>query len=399
MARSGAPIVYGPDANTNFECIKATDKQRFKIGDIEIEALHTPGHTLESTTYLLYDANGKPHCIFTGDTLFLGDVGRPDLSQKGEDLTMQDLAGMLYNSLRNKIMVLPDDVIVYPAHGAGSACGKHMSKETVGTLGEQKQTNYALRADMTKEEFIEQVTDGLLAPPAYFPLNVQMNREGYEDIDDVLSRGAQSLSATAFEAAMHETNAIVLDVRSPKAFKESHIPGSVFVGLDGSFAPWVGAMLKDTNQELLLVVPQGRAEETVTRLSRVGFDKTLGVLEGGIEAWKAAGKTINQIDSIEAEQLNSIEANQIFDVRKPSEFENGHLADVHYVSLDELQENIAAFQQEGSKYVYCGGGYRSVIAISLLKRNGIENLVDIIKGYAAIKNTDLPIVQGSHSNN
>ena len=283
---TGAPIIYGPLADPTFEAYIAKDGEEFKLGELTIKVLHTPGHTMESTTYLLKDAKGKDIAIFSGDTLFLGDVGRPDLAQKAAHLTQEELAGMLYDSLRKKIMPLPDDVVVYPAHGAGSACGKNMMKETVDTLGNQKKMNYALRADMTKKEFIEEVTEGLLPPPKYFPLNVKMNKEGYEDIGEVLKRGTRALSPDEFEELANETEAVVLDVRTQQEFVKGHIPRSIFIGLKGDFAPWVGALIADVNQTLLLVTPEGQEEEAVTRLSRVGFDHTLGYLQGGVESWK-----------------------------------------------------------------------------------------------------------------
>ena len=289
---TGAPIIYGPNANPSFDCIVAEDGQEFNLGKLTIKVLHTPGHTMESTTYLLKDENGKDHAIFSGDTLFLGDVGRPDLAQKAADMTQEDLAGILYDSLRNKIMPLADDVIVYPAHGAGSACGKNMMKETVDTLGNQKKMNYALRPDMSKEEFIKEVTDGLLPPPQYFPLNVKMNREGYDDIGQVLERGTKALSPEAFETAANETGAVVLDVRHQNDFVKAHIPRSIFIGLNGSFAPWVGALIADVKQPILLIAPEGKEEEAITRLSRVGFDGTLGYLKGGITAWQKAEKKL-----------------------------------------------------------------------------------------------------------
>ena len=300
---TGAPIIYGPGAETSFDAIIAEDGQVFTLGDVSIVAMHTPGHTMESTTYLLRDAQGKDHAIFSGDTLFLGDVGRPDLAQKAAHMTQEDLAGLLFDSLREKIMPLSDEVIVYPAHGAGSACGKNMMKETVDTLGNQKKMNYALRANMTREEFIQEVTDGLAPPPMYFPLNVKMNKEGYEDIEDVLARGTQLLSPDGFEVAANETGAIVLDVRHQDDFVKGHIPRSIFIGLDGTFAPWVGALIADVAQPILLVAPEGREEEAVTRLSRVGFDQTLGILNGGFDAWKNAGKEYDSISSVSAQTL------------------------------------------------------------------------------------------------
>ena len=301
--KTGAPIIYGPNANPSFKAHIAKDGEVFRLGDITITALHTPGHTMESTTYLLKDKNGKDHAIFSGDTLFLGDVGRPDLAQKANDITQEDLAGILYDSLRTKIMPLADDVVVYPAHGAGSACGKNLSKETVGLLGDQKKTNYALRADMTKEEFIKEVTDGLQPPPVYFPLNVQLNKEGYESIDTIIERGNRPLSPDTFETAANETGAVILDVRHQSEFVKGFIPRSIFIGIDGGFAPWVGALIADVKQPILIVAPSGREEETITRLARVGFDHTVGYLNGGFEAWKNAGKAIDTLQSISAQEF------------------------------------------------------------------------------------------------
>ena len=386
--KTGAPIIYGPNANPKFETILAEDGQEFTIGDLTIKVLHTPGHTMESTTYLLRDANGKDHAIFTGDTLFLGDVGRPDLAQKADDITQEDLAGILYDSLRTKIMPLANDVIVYPAHGAGSACGKRMSSETVDTLGNQKATNYALRADMTKEEFIKEVTDGLLPPPAYFPLNVQMNRDGYESIDTVLEKGMKALDPEAFELLANEYDAIILDVRHQNEFKEAHIPNSIFIGLHGGFAPWVGGLIKDTKQEILLVTPEGKEEETITRLSRVGFDNTFGYLKGGLSAWVEAGNETDKIDSINAENIT--EAMPVFDVRKQGEYDSEHLAFAQHTALSSLNDHMASFPKDDTFYVHCAGGYRSVIACSILKARGFHNLVDITNGYKALKATDLP---------
>ncbi|QIE58809.1 MBL fold metallo-hydrolase [Rasiella rasia] len=390
---TGAAIVYGPNANPAFEAILAADNQEFKIGDVTIKVLHTPGHTMESTTYLLRDENGKDYCIFSGDTLFLGDVGRPDLAQKGADLTQEDLAGYLYDSLRTKIMPLADDVIVYPAHGAGSACGKNMMKETVDTLGNQKQMNYALRADMTKDEFITEVTDGLLPPPVYFPLNVKMNKEGYDDISDVLDRGTKPLDPDAFEALANSTGALVLDVRHQKDFMEAHIPRSIFIGIDGGFAPWVGAMIGDVEQPILLVTPEGREEETVTRLSRVGFDNTLGYLEGGIEAWKTAAKEIDSMESVSATTLKDAIANdaKVFDVRKDGEWDSAHIPTAKHASLEVINEHLSEFPKEEPFYVHCAGGYRSVIAASILKARGIHNVIDVAGGFKAIKEADIAV--------
>ena len=391
---TGATIVYGPEAKTGFDALIAKDQQQFKIGAISLTVLHTPGHTMESTTYLLRDEKNKDIAIFSGDTLFLGDVGRPDLAQKAADLTQEDLAGILYESLRKKIMPLADDVLVYPAHGAGSACGKNLSKETVGTLGEQKKTNYALRADMTKDEFVKEVTNGLLPPPQYFPLNVKMNKEGYEDIKTVLESGTQPLSVEAFEVAANETGAIVLDVRHQDVFVKGHIPQSVFIGIDGGFAPWVGALLGNVAQPILLVTPKGREEETVTRLARVGFDNTHGYLEGGIDAWKKEGKLVDTIEGIEPETLKKqMEDNEleIFDVRKPNEFLSEHVPMAQNTPLDFINDHMSEFPQKNAFYLHCAGGYRSVIAASILKSRGIHNLIDIKGGFAKIKESGIKV--------
>ncbi|MEO0571015.1 MAG: MBL fold metallo-hydrolase [Bacteroidota bacterium] len=385
--KSGAPIIYGPNANPSFEAIIAMDGQEFQLGKLTLVVLHTPGHTMESTTYLLKDENGMDHAIFSGDTLFLGDVGRPDLAQKGADMTQEQLAGILFDSLRNKIMPLPDDVVVYPAHGAGSACGKNMMKETVDVLGNQKKMNYALRADMTREEFISEVTDGLLPPPQYFPLNVKMNKEGYDDIGDVLERGTVALSPDAFEAAANETGAVVLDVRHQNDFAKAHVPRSIFIGLNGGFAPWVGALIADVKQPILLITPKGNEEETVTRLSRVGFDGTIGYLEGGLEAWKMAGKETDSVISIDAETFKAHVEDKapVFDVRKQAEYDAEHLEDALLTPLDFLNDHLAAFPSNETFYVHCAGGYRSIIAASILKSRGIHNLVDVAGGFTAIK--------------
>ncbi|MDC3218877.1 MBL fold metallo-hydrolase [Flavobacteriaceae bacterium] len=383
---TGATIVYGPMAKTGFESMIASDQQEFKIGALTLTVLHTPGHTMESTTYLLSDVSKKDIAIFSGDTLFLGDVGRPDLAQKSADMTQEDLAGILFDSLRKKIMPLADDLLVYPAHGAGSACGKNLSKETVGTLGDQKKTNYALRADMTKEEFIKEVTDGLLPPPQYFPLNVKMNKEGYEDIDTVIKTGTRPLSPQAFEVAANETGAIVLDVRHQNDFAKGHIPQSIFIGIDGGFAPWVGAMIGDVKQPILFVTPEGREEETVTRLARVGFDNTLGYLNGGISSWKKNGKTIDTVEGIDVESFKPLAENStIFDVRKPGEYLSEHLVNANSTPLDFLNNHMSEFPSKGNFYIHCAGGYRSMIAASILKSRGIHNLIDVRGGFSAIK--------------
>ncbi|MDC1056129.1 MBL fold metallo-hydrolase [Flavobacteriaceae bacterium] len=391
---TGATIVYGPLAKTGFDSLIAKDQQEFKIGELTLTVLHTPGHTMESTTYLLSDVSKKDIAIFSGDTLFLGDVGRPDLAQKAADMTQEDLAGILYDSLRKKIMPLADDLLVYPAHGAGSACGKNLSKETVGTLGEQKRTNYALRADMTKAEFIKEVTDGLLPPPQYFPLNVKMNKEGYEDIESVIESGTRPLSPEAFEIAANETGAIVLDVRHQDDFAKGHIPQSIFIGIDGGFAPWVGAMIGNVDQAILLVTPEGREEETVTRLARVGFDNTLGYLKGGINSWKKAAKTLDTVEGIEVANFKHLaekEQLNIFDVRKPGEYLSEHLINANNTPLDFLNNHMSEFPTEGHFYLHCAGGYRSMIAASILKSRGIHNLIDVRGGFAAIKKGEMKV--------
>jgi glyoxylase-like metal-dependent hydrolase (beta-lactamase superfamily II)/rhodanese-related sulfurtransferase len=391
---TGATIVYGPEAKTIFESLIAKDKQEFKIGDITIIVLHTPGHTMESTTYLLRDASQKDIAIFSGDTLFLGDVGRPDLSQKAADITQEGLAGILYDSLREKIMPLSDDIMVYPAHGAGSACGKNLSKETFGTLGEQKKTNYALRIDMTKKEFVKEVTNGLLPPPQYFPLNVKMNKEGYEDIKTILEIGTKPLSCDLFETVANETDAIILDVRHQDDFSKGHIPQSIFIGIDGGFAPWVGAMIGNVKQSILLVTPEGREEEAVTRLARVGFDNTLGYLKGGIDAWRKKGKSIDTIEGIQVSELKSLnfkEGLDIFDVRKPLEYLSEHITNANNTPLDFINNHMSEFPTSKIFYVHCAGGYRSVIAASILKSRGIHNLVDIKGGFKIIKESGIKI--------
>lgn len=386
--KTGAPIIYGPNANPDFDAIIAKDNQEFQLGNITFKVLHTPGHTMESTTYLLKDENGNDHAIFTGDTLFLGDVGRPDLAQKAASMTQEDLAGILFDSLREKIMPLSDDLMVYPAHGAGSACGKNMMKETVDTLGHQKEMNYALRADMTKEEFIKEVTDGLLPPPAYFPMNVKMNKEGYKNIEEVMEKGQVALSPDAFEAAANETGAVMLDIRHQDEFAKGHVPGSIFIGLDGSFAPWVGDLIRDVQQPILLIGDQDRIEEAITRLSRVGFDNTLGYLEGGFENWRNSGKEIDTVKSIPATEFKAIKDAEdvpVFDVRKPGEYLSEHVIDANHTSLSEINDHLAEYPENTDFYVHCAGGYRSMIAASILKSRGIHNLVDVQGGFKAIK--------------
>ncbi len=393
---TGAPIIYGPNAKTSFEAIIAKDGQEFKLGDITIVALHTPGHTMESTTYLLRDETGKDHAIFSGDTLFLGDVGRPDLAQKSASMTQEDLAGILFDSLRTKIMPLADDVIVYPAHGAGSACGKNLSKETVGLLGDQKLNNYALRADMTKEEFVAEVTDGLQPPPQYFPLNVMLNKEGYEDFDKVLKRNSKALTIEEFESIANKTpDVIILDVRHQADFVKGYIPNSIFIGIDGGFAPWVGALISDIDKAILLVAPIGREEETITRLSRVGFDNVKGYLDGGFDTWKLHNRPIDKIESIDATTFETIlktnSKASVFDVRKPGEFQAAHIENAKHTPLSFISDYVDVYKKTKTAYLHCAGGYRSVIAASILKRNGVHNLVDIKGGFAQIKNTGITI--------
>jgi hydroxyacylglutathione hydrolase len=387
--KTGATIIYGPNANPDFNAHIAKDGEEFKVGKLTFKVLHTPGHTMESTCYLLKDENGKDVALFSGDTLFIGDVGRPDLAQKAAHLTQEELAATLFDSLRNKIMPLSDDIIVYPAHGAGSACGKNMSKETSDTLGHQKATNYALRATMTKEEFVKEVTTGLLPPPAYFPLNVMLNKQGYESIDEVMKRGNIALSPEAFETAANETGALILDTRDAQIFARAFIPNSVNIGIDGSFAPWVGAMIPDIKQQILIVGEPGREEEVITRLARVGYDYTIGYLQGGIEAWKKAGKETDQIESISANELADIMKDtkdlNILDVRKPSEFQSEHIEGAENAPLDFINDSMLKADKNKTYYVHCAAGYRSMIFVSVLKARGYHKLVDIKGGFKAIK--------------
>ncbi|WKV13891.1 MBL fold metallo-hydrolase [Marivirga harenae] len=392
--KTGATIVYGPGAKTDFDMHEATDGELFQIGDIKIKVLHTPGHTLESSTFLLIDKEGKEKAIFSGDTLFIGDVGRPDLAQKAGKITQDDLAGMLFDSLRNKIMTLPDDVVVYPAHGAGSACGKNMSKETTDLLGNQKQTNYALRADMTKQEFIAEVTDGLLPPPQYFAQNVAMNKAAdTSGLDKILEKGNVGLDVETFEAMANHEGALVLDTRHQNEFVKEHIPNSIFIGIDGSFAPWVGALIPDLQQPIVFIAEEGREEEIVTRLSRVGYDNTLGYLKGGVNAWRSAGKDTDSVKSIPATEFASeLKSSDltVLDVRKPSEFQSEHVEDAQNFPLDYINDNFDELDKDQTYHVHCAGGYRSVIAASIMKSRGVHNLVDIAGGFKAISETDIP---------
>jgi len=394
--KTAAKIVYGPTAKTSFNAIIAKDNQVFKIGNITITALHTPGHTMESTCYLLKDEHGKDYAIFTGDTLFLGDVGRPDLAQKS-NITEKDLAGFLYDSLRNKIMPLANDVIVYPAHGAGSACGKNLSKKTVGTIGNQKKTNYALREDMTKEEFIKEVTDGLLPPPAYFPSNVKLNKQGYQSTDEVVKKSAIPLSVKDFELIANKKEALILDVRHQRDFIKGFIPNAIFIGLDGTFSPWVGTLIKDISQPLLLVTPVGEEKNVITRLSRVGFDNVLGFLEGGFFAWQKAQKEIDTLASVSCEFIEQeIENNTdhlssklLFDVRKPGEYKAGHIKIAKNTPLEFINSHLEDFPKETPFFVHCASGYRSVIAASILKTRGFYNVKDVSGGYQALVTTKI----------
>lgn len=393
--KTGAQIVYGPTAKPNFEAIIAEDGQEFKIGNYTIKAIHTPGHTLESTCYLLTDENGKQNGIITGDTLFIGDVGRPDLAQKlVEDLTQEVLAEKLFHSLRDKIMPLADDLIVYPNHGAGSACGKNMSKETTDTLGNQKKTNYALRADMTVEEFKKELLEGLTPPPAYFPQNVLMNIQGYESLDNVMQKANKPLSPAEFEAVANQTDAIVMDVRNESEFVKEHVPGSIFIGLHGQFAPWVGALIKDVKQPILLIAPEGKEEETVTRLSRVGFDHTLGYLNGGVEAWKKAGFETDSLQSVSPEEFAKHYKDAIvIDARRPGEFTAEHIVNAKSIPLDYLNEHLAEVPKDEPFYVHCAGGYRSVIWASIMKARGYHNMINVEKGMGGIRDTNVELTQ------
>lgn len=384
---TGATIVYGPKAAPSFEAHVATDGEELKLGKITIKVLHTPGHTMESSCYLLRNEQGNDVALFTGDTLFIGDVGRPDLAQKA-DLTMEDLAGHLYHSLQSKIMPLNNDIVIYPAHGAGSACGKNMSKETTDTLGHQKENNYALRA-ISKEQFIKEVTEGLMPPPNYFPENVRLNKQGYDSITEVLKRGSQPLSVEAFEVAANETGALILDTRSAQIFAKAFIPNSINIGIDGTFAPWVGTLIPDVTQPILIVADPGREQEIVTRLARVGYDYAIGYLEGGMDAWIKAGKETDGIISITANECcTALKENPdalVLDVRRKSEFNAEHLIQAENVPLDFINENMAMIDKEKTYYVHCAGGYRSMIFISILKARGYDNLIDVKGGFKDLK--------------
>ena len=392
--KTGAHIVYGPTAKPNFEAIVAEDNQVFKVGNYSIKVIHTPGHTMESTTYLLIDDKGKEHGIITGDTLFIGDVGRPDLAQHViADLTQEKLAAHLYDSLRNKIMPLSDDLIVYPNHGAGSACGKMMSKETTDTLGNQKKVNYALRADMTKQEFIKTLLDGLTTPPGYFPKNVLMNIGGYESLDKIMERANNPLSVESFEVVANETKTLILDSRTAADFAKGFIPNSINIGIDSNFAMWVGEMIPDIKQEILLVTDEGKEEETIIRLSRVGYDNTVGFLKGGFISWKNANKPVEQINRITADDFAQKIKNEkvmVIDVRKKSEFDSEHLVGAINIPLNTMNDNLSSFPKDKSFVLHCAGGYRSMIAASILKQRGWSKFVDVIGGFNEIKKLDVP---------
>ncbi|MBQ4914694.1 MBL fold metallo-hydrolase [Maribacter sp. MMG018] len=392
--KAGAEIVFGPGAKPAYEATIAKDGQIFEVGDYKVKAIHTPGHTMESTTYLLIDENGKEHGIITGDTLFIGDVGRPDLAQHVvSELTQEKLAGHLYDSLRNKIMPLSDDLIVYPNHGAGSACGKMMSKETTDTLGHQKKVNYALKADMTKEEFIKELLTGLTAPPGYFPQNVLMNIKGYESLDKIMDRATKALTPDEFEVVANETGALMLDTRDASDFAKGFVPNSINIGLDGNFAQWVGEMIPDVKQEILLITYPDKEEEAITRLSRVGYDGTVGYLKGGFQSWKTSGKDFETTARITAEDLEkAIKSEQplIVDVRKKSEFDSEHIIGAINVPLNEINKHLAQFPKDRTFILHCAGGYRSMIAASILKQRGWSDFADVIGGFDDISKTDIP---------
>ena len=390
--KTNSPIIFGPNAKPSFECIIAEDNQVFKIGDISITVIHTPGHTLESTCFLLKDENEIPYCLFTGDTLFLGDVGRPDLAQKSLNISKEDLAGILFDSIQNRISVLPNNILIYPAHGAGSACGKNMMKETVDTLGNQKIVNYALNGSLSKNEFIKELTNDLPNPPVYFPSNVRLNQEGYNDFEIVLKNSLNPLNVEKFKNLMNLEDVIILDVRNQNEFRQGFIPGSIFIGLKGSFAPWVGSIIKDVNTKLLLVCDRGLEEEAILRLSRVGFDNCLGYLDGGISSWTNSNN-YDTIESISADDLSKIvERVSLIDVRKSGERSNGYLYNSKHVSLDDFQDQIKEIDKNNNNYIHCAGGYRSMIACSLLKRNGYDSVIDVKGGFSSIINSNFKII-------
>ena len=390
--KTNSPIIFGPKANPSFDCIIASDNQVFKIGDVSITVTHTPGHTLESTCYLLKDENDKPYCLFTGDTLFLGDVGRPDLAQKSLNITKEELAGTLYDSIQNRISVLPDNILIYPAHGAGSACGKNMMKETVDTLGNQKIVNYALNGSLSRTEFVKELTNDLPNPPVYFPSNVKLNQEGYDDFELILKNSLNPLSVDKFKDLMSLKDVIILDVRNQNDFRKGFVPGSIFIGLKGSFAPWVGSIIKDINTKLLLVCDKGFEEEAILRLSRVGFDNCLGYLDGGINSW-TSHNSFDVIESISADDLSkTIESISLIDVRKTGERSNGYLLNSKHITLDSFQDDLTKIDIKNKHYIHCAGGYRSMIACSILKRNGYSAVVDVKGGFSSIRNSNFKII-------
>ena len=391
--QTGAQIVFGPTAKPNYDAHVASDGEILNLGEIKIKVLHTPGHTMESSTFLLIDAQGNEHAIFTGDTLFIGDVGRPDLAVK-TDLSREDLAGHLFDSLRDKVMTLPEDVIVYPGHGAGSACGKKMSDETIDTLGHQLKTNYALRADMTREEFVKEVTDGLVNPPQYFPKNAVMNKMGYDSFEEVMDRGLNALNPEDFMKSVDLTDAIILDTRSQDEFRDGHIPGSIFIGIDRNFATWVGTLIPDLKQPILLVVNPGREEEVVTRLSRVGYDNAIGYLDGGFETWEKSGREADKVAQVTAVELTDLveqASPMVVDVRKQSEFDSQHVIGFDNMPLDVNNDRMNDLDADTKYYVHCAGGYRSMVFISILKARGYHKLVDVAGGFEAIEQTSLPM--------
>jgi len=390
--KTNAPIVYGPNANPSFECIIAKDNQEFKIGDITIKIIHTPGHTLESTCYLLIDSVNNPYCLFTGDTLFLGDVGRPDLAQKSMNISKEELAGILFDSVNNKLSNLPDHVLVYPAHGAGSACGKNMMKETVDTLGNQKKINYALNGSLSKEDFIKELTYDLESPPEYFPSNVKLNQEGYLDFSSVLKQSLNPLSFIEFKNLIND-NTVILDVRNQNEFKKGFIPGSIFIGLNGAFAPWVGSIIKDISTKLLLVCDEGQEQEAIMRLSRVGFDNCLGYLAGGFSTWLNNDCKYETIETIDSDSLSKIiDDINLIDVRKLSERDNGYLSASKSIPLDDFENELSEINSDEKNYIHCAGGYRSVIACSILKRNDYDSVVDVAGGFSSIRKSNFEII-------
>lgn len=392
--KTGATIVYGPSAEPNFDAHVAHDNEIFQLGDIMIKVLHTPGHTMESVTYLLIDENGEDYAIFSGDTLLLGDVGRPDLAVK-TDLSRADLAGHLFDSLRNKIMPLADEVIVYPNHGKGSACGKNMSELTQDSLGNQKRFNYALRLDMTRDEFVKEVTDDLITPPQYFPKNAVMNKMGYESIDEIIKRGMKPLSIKEFKKEVAKNNALIIDARDKQCFAESHIPGAIFVGIDDSFAPWVGALVTDLKQPIVFLADEGKEEEVVTRLARVGYDNSIGFLKGGMKVWQSAGESMKFIVQVTPEVFGAIyhKGKHLLDVRKESEFSDEHIEGATNFPLDDIYNNIDSLDKNETLYLHCAGGYRSMIACSILQSEGFEQIINVQGGFNALKELDIPLIQ------